>query len=102
MPAWSRAETGVGVSMTSISQLWVGNWADLRMAATAMRSAEASTKAGVPAPWGSARRPLKMASRLPVPNCGYSRVTAPIRQASPRRAAMNFLRAATTARRRSR
>ncbi len=24
-PAWSRAETGVGVSMTSMSQPWVGN-----------------------------------------------------------------------------
>ncbi len=28
MPACSRAETGVGASMTSTSQPWAGNWAD--------------------------------------------------------------------------
>ena len=32
-PACSRAETGVGVSITSRSHPWVGNWADLRHAA---------------------------------------------------------------------
>ena len=38
----ARAETGVGVSMTSVSQPWAGNWADLRMAANASKAAALS------------------------------------------------------------
>ena len=45
-PACSSAETGVGVSITSISQPWVGNCADLRMAASASRPAAQIVPAG--------------------------------------------------------
>ena len=38
-PAWSRADTGVGVSMTSVSQPCIGNCADFRTAARARAAA---------------------------------------------------------------
>ena len=37
--AWIRAETGVGPSMASGSQVWSGTWADLANAPTSSRSA---------------------------------------------------------------
>ena len=43
IPACMNAETGVGVSIVSGSQLWKGNWADLRMAQPAKRTAEVAT-----------------------------------------------------------
>ena len=39
IPACMRADTGVGVSSTSGSQLWKGNWADLRSAPSTSRKA---------------------------------------------------------------
>jgi hypothetical protein len=44
MPACIRAETGVGASIVSGSQLWKGNWADLVMAASTNRAPIAETK----------------------------------------------------------
>ena len=37
MPACMKAETGVGVSIVSGSQLWKGNWADFNAAQPTMR-----------------------------------------------------------------
>ena len=43
-PACIRADTGVGDSIVSGSQLWKGNWADLVSAATAIRTATRSAR----------------------------------------------------------
>ena len=45
MPACIRAETGVGVSIVSGSQVWKGNWADLVIAPTANSTAAAPASA---------------------------------------------------------
>src|SRR3954452_14175163 len=43
--AWIRAETGVGPSMASGSQVWRGSWADLAKAPTRIRR-QAATRVG--------------------------------------------------------
>ena len=45
-PACSSAETGVGVSITSVSQPWTGNCADLKIAASASKPAARATPPG--------------------------------------------------------
>src|SRR2546421_12119677 len=53
--AWIRAETGVGPSIASGSQVWSGTWADLANAPTRMSRAAATI--GVPLwanVWGTA------------------------------------------------
>ena len=65
--AWIRAETGVGPSMASGSQVWSGTWADLANAPTsrsrqpATRSASFSANAS-----GSASKVCRKSS-VPVP-----------------------------------
>ena len=97
MPAWSSAETGVGVSMTSTSQPWVGNCADFRIAAMTMLTAAISTAPSPQPLWTAAGASSKMRWRLPVPKRTYSRIEPPTRKASPTRATMNFFLAARTA-----
>ncbi len=46
--AWIRAETGVGPSMASGSQVWSGSWADLAKAPTSSSRQMATT---VPSFW---------------------------------------------------
>ena len=45
MAAWIRAETGVGPSMASGSQVWSGTWADLANAPTSSRQ-QPATRSG--------------------------------------------------------
>ena len=47
--AWISADTGVGPSMASGSQVWRGNWALLAKAPTASRM-QMSVISGLPAP----------------------------------------------------
>ena len=54
-PACNSADTGVGVSITSVNQPWVGNCADFSMAASAS-SAAAPTAAPPPCPARAAER----------------------------------------------
>ncbi len=42
-PACSKADTGVGASIISVSQPWVGNCADFKTAASASRAAAATS-----------------------------------------------------------
>ena len=48
-PACSRADTGVGASITSVSQPWVGNCADFSKAASAIKTV-AKTASDEPSP----------------------------------------------------
>jgi hypothetical protein len=63
-PACSSAETGVGVSITSVSQPWVGNCADFRIAA----SASAAATQVAPGTLSAAEAALRIAAMSPVPN----------------------------------
>ena len=47
MPACSSAETGVGVSITSISQPCTGNWADFNRPAKTISTAAIWTPSGI-------------------------------------------------------
>ena len=63
--AWIRAETGVGPSIASGSQVWSGIWADLAKAPTSSRQQIATTT-----PWLVWKVPgalEKMSSRSKVP-----------------------------------
>ncbi len=95
-PAWSSAETGVGVSITSSSQPWKGNCADFRTAAST-RSAAAPWAAIGTAPSPIAPAPAFTAARSRLPNSEKISAAAPTSAASPIRLATNFLRAARTA-----
>ena len=62
-PACSSAETGVGASITSVSQPCTGNWADFSNAASARRQAAATARLP-PAPCRAAPRMVPIS---PVP-----------------------------------
>ena len=55
MPACINAETGVGVSIVSGSQLWNGNCADFSIAHSAIRKTASVTAGPVGAPAASAK-----------------------------------------------
>ena len=91
IPACMSAETGVGASIVSGSQLWNGNCADLVNAAVAVRTAT-HVKAG---PWES---PASTARSRNTPRSSVRQLIqisaiAPINAASPSRLIKNFLRA---------
>ena len=91
-PACSRAETGVGASITWISQPCTGNCADLRITVSASSSAAPchSQPSGPPAcTWAVTAVRISEIWLLP-PACTSSRV-ASSRLTSARRLARNFL-----------
>jgi hypothetical protein len=88
-PACIRAETGVGASIVSGSQLWNGNWADLVSAATATSRATAVAEG----PTGSAVAAAVNARMSNVPHSRHARTAAATRATSPSRLMRNFFRA---------
>ena len=96
-PACSRAETGVGASMTSVSQPWVGNCADFSSAASASRTAATMPAHVVP----PLRASALMAAMSLVPKLAQTRTAARIRARAPIVENSLFLRAARWAAARS-
>ena len=92
MPACMKAETGVGVSMVSGSQLWNGNWADFSAAQAVNRPQMSGSPSVCPA-----NAALKSASNSQVPYWRWTKTTAAKRQKSPKRLTTNFFRAEKTA-----
>ena len=86
-PAWSSADTGVGASITSVSQPCSGNCADFSIAATANRHA-ATTAAGPPSPMCAAAAIVAMSVvRYPMTRNAAAAISA----ASPARRGHEFL-----------
>lgn len=100
MPACSRADTGVGASITWISQPWNGNCADLSAALTTISRLAACSAAGSAPSMAAMRSKISLNSSV----CSVEpiRKIASSRLASPMRLAMNFLCADNTAAGRSR
>ena len=94
-PACIRADTGVGVSRVSGSQLWKGSCADfIRAAATTSQATQGSTAACAGLGFSAA---ANSSAKSQVPKPRQTRASAPIRQASPSLLMRNFLRAASAA-----
>ena len=102
IPACIRADTGVGASIVSGSQLWKGNCADLVIAPSTKRIPAAARhgSTGPPDRRSSSAR-AKMVAYSLEPKHQIVSPTAAMRKASPRRLIRNFLRAAQTAQGRS-
>jgi hypothetical protein len=96
-PACSRAETGVGASMTSVSQPWVGNCADFSTAASASRAAAARAAQEA----SPLRASALIAAMSVVPKLAQTRPAARSRAPAPTVEKSLFLRAARRAAARS-
>ena len=94
-PACSSAETGVGASMTWISQPWKGSWAHFRIVAMASSRDPTSREMGSGPAWAAAAGRISSSRKLP--KCRQIRKNPPSRQMSPTRLIRNFLWAASIA-----
>ena len=96
---WTSAETGVGPSMASGSQMCSGNWALLPIAPAARPSANSVSIVWPSTPSAtSSTTSVLMAAISSVPARSQIRISAASRPRSPRRVTMNaFLAAAAAA-----
>ena len=93
--AWIRAETGVGPSMASGSQVWSGTWADLANAPTSSRQQPATRSASLREK--SCWTLLNVVRKSSVPECLKMKYVPSTRPTSPTTLITNALMPAAVA-----